>query len=426
MSNLNKKFSKSEFLLILLLALVQFTHIVDFMILMPLGPQITRLLNISQQQFSYLVSSYTLAAGLSGFLSSFFVDFFDRKKVLILFFIGFTFGTIGCGLVEDYYSFLTVRCLTGIFGGVLSSIVLSIVSDNFEYQRRGLAVGTVMGSFALASVLGVPFGLYIANLFVWQTPFLILGFACCFLFVLILFFIPKQNLHLIKGQIRDPFQTLKMIGQSQNQKLALILIFFLVMGQFSVIPFISMSFVFNARLPEASLPLIYLFGGLCSLFAAPIVGRLSDIFTKTKVFSISVLLSIIPVYLITNLGPSSKLTILFISSSFFIVMSGRMVPAMALITSTAPTEKRAGFLSIVSAIQQLSAAFAAWIAGQIMSMSSSQTLALGEGNDLRALNETLSATARPLDTYHLVGYLAITASILTFILAQKVKPEFQD
>jgi predicted MFS family arabinose efflux permease len=420
------KFTTAEALLVFLLACIQFTHIVDFMILMPLGPQITRLLNISQQQFSYLVSSYTLAAGLSGFLSSFFVDFFDRKKILILFFIGFTLGTFACGLVNSYYAFLAVRCITGIFGGVLSSIVLSIVSDNFEYQRRGLAVGTVMGAFALASVFGVPFGLYLANLFQWQAPFLILGGICIFLLAFIWFFIPKQNHHLIKGKIRDPLQTLKMISKSLNQRLALVLIFFLVMGQFSVIPFISMSFVFNARLPETSLPLIYLFGGICSLFAAPIVGRLSDIFTKTKIFSISVILSIIPVYLITNLGPSSQWVILTISCSFFIVMSGRMVPAMALITSTAPTEKRAGFLSIVSAVQQLSAACAAWIAGHIMSMSTSQSLAMGEGNDIQALTENLQSMAKPLDTYYLVGYLAIVASLITFALAQKVKPEFMD
>lgn len=418
------KFSRTEALLVFLLACIQFAHIVDFMIIMPLGPQITRLLNISQQQFSYLVSSYTLAAGLSGFLSSFFVDFFDRKKILITFFVGFTLGTIACGLVGNYNSFLFVRCITGVFGGVLSSIVLSIVSDNFEYQRRGLAVGTVMGAFALASVFGVPFGLYLANLFQWQAPFLILGGICFFLLTTAMFFIPKQDHHLIRGQIRDPFQTLKMITSSQNQRLALILIFFLVMGQFSIIPFISMSFVFNAKLPEAQLPLLYLFGGFCSLFAAPIVGRLSDLFTKTKVFSISVLLSIVPIFLITNLGPSSQIIILTISCSFFIVMSGRMVPAMALITSTAPTDKRAGFLSIVSAVQQLSAAFAAWIAGQIMSMSTSQTLLLGEGNDIAALTKNLSTQAKPLDTYYLVGYVAIIASLITYALAQKVKPEY--
>ncbi len=393
------------------------------MIIMPLGPQITRLLNISQQQFSYLVSSYTLAAGLSGFLSSFFVDFFDRKKILITFFVGFTLGTIACGLVDSYYSFLIARCLTGAFGGVLSSIILSIVSDNFEYERRGLAVGTVMGAFALASVLGVPFGLYLSNLYQWQAPFLILGGLCLFILVFVSFLVPKQNQHLVNAKVRDPFQTLKMISQSLNQKLALFLIFFLVMGQFTIIPFISMSFVFNAKLPEASLPLIYLFGGFCSLVAAPIVGKLSDVFTKTKVFSISVLISIVPIYLITNLGPSSQAVILLISCSFFIIMSGRMVPAMALITSTAPTEKRAGFLSIVSAVQQLSAAFAAWIAGLVMSMSSSQSISLGEGNHMGPLTDSLS---KPLDTYHLVGYLAILASIVTFALAQKVKPEYTD
>lgn len=421
-----KQFNKNEIILIFLLACIQFTHIVDFMILMPLGPQITRLLDISNQQFGYLVSIYTFAAGVSGFLSSFFVDFFDRKKVLLLFFVGFTLGTIACGLVSTYYSFMFVRLLTGAFGGVLSSIVLSIVSDNFEYQRRGLAIGTVMGAFALASVFGVPFGLYLATQFEWQTPFLVLGSISAILLLFAFLFIPLQNRHLLEQQEkRDPLQTFKMIGSSLNQQMALILMFFLVMGQFSIIPFISMGYVYNAKLPESSLPLIYLFGGICSLFAGPTVGRLSDMFTKTKVFSVSLLISIIPIYLITNLGPSSQITILIISCSFFIVMSGRLVPAMALITSTAPPNKRAGFLSIVSATQQLSAAFAAIVAGYIMSMSSNQALALSEHQTAETLTHH-STAGTPLDTYYLVGYLAIVASIITFALAQKVKPEFVD
>lgn len=425
---ISKIFNKSEVLLIALLAGIQFTHIVDFMILMPLGPQITRLLNISQQQFSFLVSIYTFAAGLSGFCSSFFVDFFDRKKVLLTFFVGFTVGTIACGIADSYYSFLIVRCLTGMFGGVLSSIVLSIVSDNFEYQRRGFAIGTVMGAFALASVFGVPFGLYLANMFQWQAPFLILGGLSAFLLLLVSLFIPKQNKHLHVNAIKDPLQTFKMILQSENQKLALILIFFLVLGQFSIIPFISMSFVLNAKLPEEHLPLIYLFGGLCSLIAGPTVGRLADKFTKTKVFSVSLIVSLLPIYLITNLGPSSELTIMLISCSFFIVMSGRLVPAMALITSTAPTEKRAGFLSIVSATQQLSAAFAASVAGYIMSMSTNEKVAFASEVSKKALkpNLNLKAVSMPLDTYYLVGYLAIAASLITFVLAQKVKAEYVD
>jgi predicted MFS family arabinose efflux permease len=217
-----------------------------------------------------------------------------------------------------------------------------------------------------------------------------------------------------------------MIIHNKNQRMALLLIFFLVLGQFSIIPFISMSFVFNAKLPESSLPLIYLFGGMCSIFAAPIVGRLSDVFSKTKVFSVSLLLSVVPIYLITNLGPSSTVVILLISCSFFIVMSGRMVPAMALITATSPTDKRAGFLSIVSAVQQLSAAFAAWVAGLVMSMSSSQTALLGEGGSHTIKQITTEMSSNTLDTYHYVGYLAIVASLITFYFAQRVTPDFKD
>lgn len=419
-----KNFSRSETLLIFLLACIQFCHILDFMILMPLGPQIMRGLQITTQEFSFLVSCYTLSAGLSGFLSSFFVDFFDRKKVLLLFFVGFTVGTLLCGVVDTYLPLLIVRSLTGAFGGVLTSIVLSIVSDNFDYKRRGFAVGTVMGAFALASVLGVPFGLYLSNMFWWQAPFIFLAALSFALMLCAMVLIPKQNSHLIEGKIKDPLQTLKMIWKSGNQKLSLILIFFLVMGQFTIIPFISISFVYNARLPEESLFLIYLFGGICSMFAAPIFGKLADLFSKTKVFSFSLLLSTIPIYVITNLGPTPQNIILLVGSSFFIVMSGRMVPAMALITATAPTEKRAGFLSIVSSVQQLSAAFAAWIAGVIMSYSTQNNLiSSGVSN---AFEISSAVPTKPLDTYYLVGYLAIAASLLTFLVAQKVKPEFLD
>lgn len=396
------KLTRSEILLLLVLAAIQFTHIVDFMILMPLGPQLMRVLDIEPQQFSLLVSCYTLAAGLSGLAASFYIDLFDRKKVLFMFLVGFCIGTFACSFANDYLFLLIARSLTGVFGGVLTSIVMSIVSDAFEYSRRGTAIGIIMSAFAVASILGVPFGLYLANLSAWETPFFVLGFVVIFLLLLCYFFIPNQDAHTKKVN-NDPLKVLRMIFHESNQQIALLLIFFLVLGQFSIIPFISPSFVANAGLKESELPLMYLFGGICSMFAAPTMGRLSDKYGKHKIFRIFIIISLVPIYLITNLDISPLWKILFISCSFFIVMSGRLIPSMALITSTAPMENRAGFLSIVSSTQQLSAAAASWMAGLIIFTGPNGTLV----------------------NYNIVGYIAIASSLFTFFAVTKVKSTYE-
>lgn len=397
------KFTRSELSLILILSSIQFAHIIDFVILMPLGPQLMRSLQINPSQFGLLVSIYTLAAGLSGLAASLYIDRFDRKKVLLLFFVGFTIGTLGCAFAPTYSLLLTVRFFTGAFGGVLTSIVMSIVSDAFEYSRRGSALGIVMSAFAVASVFGIPLGLYLANLSGWQTPFFILGLLCIPIFFLVLVFVPRQDAHLKTQQSKDPFKIFKMIAADRNQQLSLSLIFFLVLGQFSVIPFISPSFVMNAGLLESQLPLIYLLGGICSMFAAPIAGRLADRYGKHKVFRVSILISLVAIFMITHLKQQSLGIILLVSCFFFIVMSGRMVPSIALITSTVSTEMRAGFLSIVSAMQQLSSSAAAWIAGMIIVENSQGTL----------------------DHFNYVGYIAIASSLVTFIMVRKVRSTFE-
>ncbi|MCO5114162.1 MAG: MFS transporter [Bdellovibrionaceae bacterium] len=394
------KFTKSELSLILVLSSIQFAHIIDFVIMMPLGPQLMRSLQINPGQFSLLVSSYTLAAGLSGLVASFFVDRFDRKNILLLFFVGFILGTLGCAFSSHYHLLLFARCFTGVFGGVLTSIVMSIVSDSFEYSRRGSAMGIVMSAFAAASIFGLPLGIYLANHRNWQTPFLVLGVLAIFIFALAFALIPKQNAHLQhKAPTRDNFQVFKMILSDHNQVLALILVFSLVLGQFTIIPFISPSFVLNAGLKEDQLPLIYLLGGFCSMFASPLMGRLADKYGKHAVFRVAVLMSLVSIYLITHLGPQPVLVILAISCFFFIVMSGRLVPSMALITATAPTEMRAGFLAIVSCVQQLSAATASWLAGMII----------------------IESPTGSLEHFNYVGYIAILFSLLALFIIRKVQ-----
>lgn len=380
-----------------LMAAIQFSHIVDFMILMPLGPQLMRMFNITPQAFGLLVSSYTFAAGISGFLASFFVDRFDRKSCLLFFYIGFAVSTLACAWAPSYEYLLIARCLAGMFGGVLGSLVLSIVSDAISYERRGSAMGIVMGSFSVASVMGVPFSLYLANKYSWHAPFIFLGLISFPVILLAMKYIPSMNAHVRKGGGHSPWDSIAHILRTPNQQLALVFMFCLVLGQFSVIPFLSPSFVANAGLREDQLPLIYLFGGLCSMVASPTVGRLADRFGKKKVFSASVLLSMIPLWVITHLHQQPVWLVLVVSSSFFIVMSGRMVPAMAMISSTATPEYRGSFMSISSAVQQLSAAIASWVAGVI--------IVGGEGGQL--LN------------FEIVGYIAIGFSVCALLTAPK-------
>lgn len=398
----SSRFSRSEWVLLCLMAAIQFSHIVDFMIMMPLGPQLMRLFQIDPQQFGLLVSSYTFAAGISGFAASFFIDRYDRKSSLLFFYIGFAVGTIACALAPTFSLLLLCRSLTGFFGGVLGSLVLSIVSDAIPYNRRGAAMGIVMGSFSIASVFGVPFSLYLANLTSWHAPFMFLGVVSFIVIGLVVSFMQPMKKHLrSKSERHPPLAAITHIFKTKNQLFALLFMFCLILGQFSIIPLLSASYVSNAGLTEAQLPLTYMFGGLCTIVASPLVGRLADRFGKRKIFLIAVATSILPIYVITNLGQNPLWFVLFISSCFFVMMSGRMVPAMAMISATATPAYRGSFMSISSSVQQLSAALASYLSGVIV----------------------VQSTTGELLRYEYVGYIAIGFSCLAFLVAFKVHGE---
>jgi predicted MFS family arabinose efflux permease len=393
-------FSKSEKFVLFILAFIQFSHIVDFMILMPLGPQLMRLFEIGPDRFGLLVSSYTFAAGVTGLLSALVVDRFDRKTSLLFFFIGFCIGTLACAFAWDYWSLLGARVIAGAFGGVLGSLVLSIVADLINYERRGSAMGYVMMAFSLASVFGVPFSLYLANHYQWRAPFIFLAVLSFLLTFLLIKYLPSMKNHLTQGK-RSTFEAYSFIFQSPNQVKALLFIGLLVFGQFIIIPFISPSLVANAGLSEAQLPLIYLAGGICSIISNPWIGKLSDRFGKHKVFSISALFSLVPLVLITNLGPQSLPVILFLVAFFFVCMGGRMIPAMAMVSNTASLQKRGSFMSVISSVQQFSCAIAAFIAGQIVTKDSS-------GHLLH---------------YERAGYVALLFSLIAIAIAWQVRTE---
>jgi MFS transporter, DHA1 family, inner membrane transport protein len=361
-----KHFQPQQKLLLITLALIQFTHIVDFMIMMPLGPVIMAEFKISPERFSWLVSSYTFSAAVSGLSFSFFVDRFDRRKVLLLLFFGFGVGTLLCGLSQGYLQLLTARVFTGFFGGILGSVVLSIVSDAIEPKLRATAMGIVMTAFAMASIIGVPISLYIASLWGWHMPFIILAGFLSLVFFLSWHAVPPLSSHL-RGVHRDgPLQILTYIFSDRNRCLALSLGFFLILGHFTIIPFLSDSFVANHGLPQTQLPFVYLVGGCASILTAPLVGRLADRQGKHRIFYIGALLSIGPIVMLTVL-PSLPLPLLFVAIPCFFALAGaRMIPAQALISTTVEPRFRGAFMSYLSALQNLGSAVAATIAGKLV------------------------------------------------------------
>lgn len=392
--------NSKERLLLLALAAVNFTHIMDFMIMMPLGPQLMELLKINPKQFSLAVSAYAITAGVSSFISAFFVDRFDRKKVLLFAYVGFLLGTFSCAFAPNYEFLVAARVLAGLFGGMIGAQVLAIVADTFEYQRRATAMGVLMTAFSAASVAGVPTGLWLASKFSWHVPFLAIGFIGLAVLLLVWFAVPPVNLH-IKEKRPDhkPFQVLTDIFQTPNQMRALTLSIVLMMGHFAIIPLISPSLVSNVGYHQDDLFLIYFVGGLLTIFTAPLVGQLADRRGKYPVFVVFALLSLIPVWLITNLWPMPLWGVLAISGLFFIVVNGRMIPTQALVSSVVNPQQRGGFMSINSSMQQLSTGLAAMIGGAIVTKSP-------EGH---------------IEHYDWVGYFSIALILTSVWLAGRVK-----
>lgn len=382
------------------LAVIQFSHITDFMILMPLGPRLMESFSIVPSQFALLVSAYTFSAGIFGFIGAFFIDRFDRKKLLMIMATGFALGTLTCGFSTSYYMLLFTRAFTGSFGGILSALILSIIGDVIPNERRASAMGLVMASFSLASVVGVPLGLYLATLSDWHFPFLSLGVIALLTLIPIYRFIPKLSDHVVSNADREsPLQIIKNVVTSKNQLYALLFGIVLMFSHFSVVPFISPYLVTNVGFLDAELTYIYLIGGGLTIFTAPLIGKLADRFGRLKVFTIIVLLVTIPIFLLTNLTETPVPLVLIITSLFFVFGSGRMIPSTAMITSSVLPKNRGSFMSFNSACRQLTNGFAAYIGGLII-------------------------TAGPdglLQNYDVVGYIAIGMGILSLWIARKIK-----
>ncbi len=392
--------ARREFWLLLTLAGIQFTHILDFMIMMPLGPQFREIFSISDAKFGVLVSAYTFSAGISGLLAAFYVDRFDRKKLLLVLYVLFALATLACGLAPTYEALMAARIAAGVFGGVLSALTQTIVGDVIPAERRGRAMGIVMSSFSISTVAGVPLGLFLAAHFNWHVPFFAIAGVSGLLIILAWQTLPPLRDHLKAARKLSPLGNMVDTVMNRDHQKALLFTFLMMFVGFVVIPYITLYTTSNGKLTTQQIPYIYLFGGIATLLSARWIGRATDTRGKVPMFRTLALLTIIPVMGMTLSAPLGLYGIIPVSVLFFVFMSGRMIPGMAIVTSACNPPQRGTFMALNSAVQSLGMSAAAFLGGLIISRDA-------QGLVLNYWGNGLVGVAASLVSFWLVGKLKL-------------------
>jgi predicted MFS family arabinose efflux permease len=353
--------------IIAVIAFLQFTIILDFMILSPLGALLMRDLHVPASRFGLVMSVYAFSAGISGLLAAGFADRFDRKRLLMFFYVGFVVGTLLCGLAPSYHFLLAARMVTGLFGGVVGSVCLAIVADLFPLEMRGRVMGYVQTAFAASQVLGIPLGLYLSNYWGWHAPFLLIVAVSSVVGVVIALHVRPITGHLALQRRGGALGHLGQALRLPRYLRAYSATTMLVTGGFMIMPFGSAFTVNNLGISLQRLPLVYMVTGLCSIFLGPMAGRLSDRIGKYAVFTIGSLLSMVMVVVFTHLGVTPLVSVILVNVLLMAGISARMVSASALTSAVPEAADRGAFMSINSSVQQFSGGIAAGVAGLIVS-----------------------------------------------------------
>lgn len=362
-----KTLSAYQKFLIAILAVLQFTIILDFMVMSPLGAQLQDALKISAAQFGLVVSAYGFSAGASGILTAGFADKFDRKVLLLFFYAGFIVGTLFCGIATTYEYLLVARVVTGVFGGVMSAIIFAIITDVFDIKSRGTVMGFVQMAFAASQVLGIPFGLYLANLYGWHSPFILIVIISVFIFFVILKWMTPVSEHLKIKRQHSPFNHFLKILQKKEYLQAFLAQAFLATGGFLLMPFTSTFLVNNVGVTQHQLPLVFIAAGAFTIVTGPLAGKISDKVGKYKVFAIGTVFTMLMTFVYTNMPSMLPLIIVMIVNTLlFIGISSRMISGSALMTAVPDLPDRGGFMNINSSIQQMAGGIAAAVGGAIL------------------------------------------------------------
>lgn len=359
-------FTRYQKFVIAMLAFLQFTIVLDFMILSPLGAILLRDLGIATSQFGLVVSAYAFSAGISGLLTAGFADKFDRKKLLLFFYCGFVLGTFLCAIAVDFHFLLIARIVTGLFGGVISSITFAIVTDLFPLQVRGRVMGVVQTAFASSQVMGIPLGLYLANHYGWHAPFFMIGAVSVVVGIVIATFLRPIDEHLKVPATRNPLQHLLGTVRQGRYIRAFAATILLATGGFMLMPFGSAFSVHNLGISLQRLPLVYMITGLSSILAGPILGRLSDAIGKYAMFCIGSVAGLVVVGIYCHLGVTPLGWVIAINVVLFMAIMARMISASALTSAVPDLHDRGAFMAVSSSLQQLSGGVASSVAGMIV------------------------------------------------------------
>lgn len=370
----NLAFTSYQKLVVALMAFLQFTIILDFMIISPLGAILMPALNISTHQFGLVVSAYAFSAGISGILASGFADRYDRKKLLLFFYAGFVIGTLLCGLAKTYEFLLFARILTGIFGGVIGSIILAITTDLFSFQMRGRVMGLIQTAFSASQILGLPIGLYLANRWDWHAPFMMIVASSIIAGIIIAAKMKPVDKHLLNRVDRKALHHFWKTISNRKYFLAFATTALLSTGGFMLMPFGSAFTVNNLGIDISKLPTIYLITGFCALIFGPLIGRAADKFGKFAVFIFGGTVSIIMVVIYTNMGVSPLWLVILVNAVLFVGIFSRIIPAQAIMSAIPEPENRGSFMAVSSSLQQMSGGLASIIAGSIVVSSASGQL----------------------------------------------------
>jgi len=361
---------KRENQLLLTLAGIQFINILDFMIMMPLGPILMSAFGMSTHQFGLLVSSYSFSSALSGLLAATFVDHFERKRLLLIVSVLFGLSTLACGLAPSYSTLIVARGLAGVFGGIMGAMVQTIVGDVIPFERRAHASGVVSTAFSISTVAGVPLSLWLANHIGWRAPFIMIAGMAVLFFITGLRLLPELRQHISIEKRNHPFVAILAVLRDTNHRHALLFSSLIIFSGFTVIPYLTLYAVSNVGISQHDIPFIYLAGGTATLFTARRIGRWADLHGKVKVYRLVAASAMFPLLAISQLGRTPLWGWLICTTAFFVLVSGRMIPAMAIVTSAAQPKLRGTFMSLNATMQSFAMGLATTLAGFIITQNS--------------------------------------------------------
>jgi predicted MFS family arabinose efflux permease len=388
-----------QWFVIFILAITQFTVILDFMVMSPMGDILMKSLNMGTAEFGIAVSAYAFSAGASGLLTAGFADKFDRKKLLLFFYIGFTVGTVFCGLANSYYQMVAARIFTGIFGGVIGSISMAIVTDLFTLQQRGRVMGIIQMGFGVSQVMGIPVGLWVATHWGWHTTFLAVAALAGIVAVFIAVMLKPVVAHLAVKKDKSPLMHLWHTLKNKDYRIGFTATALLSIGGFMMMPFGSAFAINNLKVSESNLPLVFMYAGIATLVFMPFMGKLSDMVNKFRLFAVACLWMVAVVLVYTRFGPVAFWVVVLFNILMMLGITGRMVPSTALVTGVPAMQDRGAFMSINASLQQISGGIGAVVGGKIVYQSTKTS---------------------PLQHYEIVGYVVAALTLISIVLMYRV------